>query len=332
MAARVPMQKTREKRTRAADALATARGIEGFAKAFARLKPEWVVVLGDRVEAFAAASAASIAGFGVCHIHGGDRAEGVADEAMRHAITKLAHLHCTASEESAERIIAMGERREAVHMTGSPGIDGLAKIKPMRDREARTLGDPVAVVLVHPSGLGEPYESLGGLNGVLLARVASKRLTGREDRLLILEPNHDPGREEIVKTYQLRDTKHLPRRAHLPREQFVALLKRLAGIPGGVLIGNSSAGLIEAAAIGMPVVNFPPRQSGRERDANVVDSRGMMCEGTKGIARPIEALSQAIALSGRLKPSKRFGDGRAGEKIAGLLARVQPNLRKQNAY
>lgn len=91
LAARVPMQHARGLRTRAADALATARGLEGFTRAFVTVRPDWVVVLGDRIEAFAAAAAASISGIGVCHIHGGDRAEGIADEAMRHAITKLAH-------------------------------------------------------------------------------------------------------------------------------------------------------------------------------------------------------------------------------------------------
>ena len=107
LAARVPMQSAsggpalRAGSSRLADALATARGIDGFARAYARLKPDWVVVLGDRIEAFAAASAASIAGIAVCHIHGGDRAEGIADEAMRHAITKLSHLHCAATKLSA---------------------------------------------------------------------------------------------------------------------------------------------------------------------------------------------------------------------------------------
>src|SRR5579862_2576012 len=97
-------------------------------------------------------SAASVGGFAVCHIHGGDRAEGIADEAMRHAITKLAHLHCASTKLSARRLIAMGERPEHVHITGSPAIDGLDRIKPMSDADARALGDPRVVMLLHPSG------------------------------------------------------------------------------------------------------------------------------------------------------------------------------------
>jgi UDP-N-acetylglucosamine 2-epimerase len=150
--------------------------------------------------------------------------------------------------------------------------------------------------------------------------------------VLLLEPNHDPGREWILATYLLSDTKGLPRRSHLPRERFVALLKRLARTPGGVLIGNSSAGLIEAAALGLPVVNFPPRQNGREREGNVVDAKGMMFGPGAPRSRPVKALDRAQALSGVLKPSKRFGDGRAGPRIAALLAKAPARIRKQNAY
>ncbi|MBC7773036.1 MAG: UDP-N-acetylglucosamine 2-epimerase, partial [Pyrinomonadaceae bacterium] len=141
--ASVPMQDADDARTgagggnggrgRAADALSLGRGVCGFAAAFDRLMPAWVVVLGDRIEAFAAASAAAIAGIRVAHIHGGDRAEGIADESMRHAITKLAHLHFTATAESALRVLRMGEPSETIHVVGSPAIDGIGDIAPMSD-------------------------------------------------------------------------------------------------------------------------------------------------------------------------------------------------------
>src|SRR5205814_7191599 len=107
---------------------ATGRGIAGFARVFEEIRPDWVVVLGDRIEAFAAASAASIGGWALAHIHGGDRAEGIADEAMRHAITKLAHLHLAATPQSGERIARMGERPAHVHVVGSPALDELGSI------------------------------------------------------------------------------------------------------------------------------------------------------------------------------------------------------------
>lgn len=381
IAARVPMQRP-ARSGRAADALATARGLEGFARAYAKLEPDWVVVLGDRIEAFAAASAASIAGIAVCHIHGGDRAEGLADEAVRHAITKLAHLHCAATTLSAERIIRMGEKPEHVHVTGSPAIDGLDKIKPMSDREAARLGDPRVVVLLHPSGplrsaeirvssrsLRTPPKRFGmpehgplhipsrmpWLNDersearfATLTRMAAACLPdepplgacrnlgltpcgGVGPRGLFLHPNHDPGREQILDTWR----KHARRSGwpilpHLPRTKFVALLKRMARQRRGFLLGNSSAGLIECAALGVPALNVGPRQAGRERGPNVVDADPL------DTVAVCDRIRKADRLAGRLRPSKLFGDGRAGPRIADLLADTDPHspalLRKHNTY
>ncbi len=352
VAARVPMQ-IPGKTGRAADALATARGVDGFARAYARLKPDWVVVLGDRIEAFAAAAAASIAGIAVCHIHGGDRAEGIADEAMRHAITKLSHLHCAATKLSAERIIKMGEKPEHVHVTGSPAIDGLRGIEPMSDREASTFGDPKAVMLLHPSGLASKDEAatvegvLGELSWCGLATT------------IVLAPNTDPGSEVIrraVADHQRqwsgraipaelslsgRPTPHFLYFNQLPRTQFISLLKRLAiprSVAGietrGVLVGNSSAGLIECAAIGLPVLNIGPRQSGRERADNVVDV-GFRRSNLWSVG-PLEGALLRARFRVRPSGNHPYGDGRAGPRIAALLARTDPHspgvLRKHNTY
>src|SRR5579862_4940815 len=95
-------------------------------------------------------SAASVGGFAVAHIHGGDRAEGIADEAMRHAITKLAHLHLPATEQSRDRVLRMGERPEHVMVMGSPAIDGLGEVPPLADGQFQELGSPSTVMLLHP--------------------------------------------------------------------------------------------------------------------------------------------------------------------------------------
>jgi UDP-hydrolysing UDP-N-acetyl-D-glucosamine 2-epimerase len=327
--ARVPMQRPSD-HTRADHAAACGRGMAGFAATYKRIKPDWIVVLGDRIEAFAAASAASIAGIAVCHIHGGDRAEGIADEAMRHAITKMAHLHCAATKKSAVRIVRMGERKERVFVTGSPAIDGLAKIRAMDDAEAHKLGDPRCVVLMHPSGLAQPMDSdLGGL-AVLAAWMMPpkepplgpiRNLGGA--RVMILEPNHDPGRDLLLKKMRKASAVSCrsPVVSHLSRPTFIALLKRLATKRRGVLIGNSSAGLIECAAIGLPVVNIGPRQNGRERAENIVNVRTL---------REMRALPRLVRKAGamhkQLRPSERFGDGLAGTRIAGLLARIDPRV------
>ncbi len=314
IAAEVAMQRPGEC-GRLADAVALGRGVTGLAEAVGNLKPDVVLVLGDRIEAFAAASAASVAGFLVAHVHGGDRAEGVADEAMRHAITKLAHIHFPATEQSAERIRRMGEREDSIHVVGSPAIDDLASFEPLTDDQLRKLGiDPArdfAVVLHHPTGLDDAVE-FETMSAILAATDAAF-----EGNILVGAPNHDPGRAAVLRAIGQR--RILP---HLPRQRFIGLLRRAR-----VLVGDSSAGLIEAAALGLPVVNIGPRQAGRERGDNAIDVPALSAN----------AVGQAIEEARRLKPgtSHPYGHGRAGQRIAAVLVRLQespPSIRKCNAY
>lgn len=317
----VPMQ-IAGKTGRAADVQALGGGIARFGRAFERLKPDWVVVLGDRIEAFAAASAASIGGLALAHIHGGDRAEGVADEAMRHAITKLAHLHCAATQESAERIIKMGERPQHVHITGSPAIDGLSEVQALDDAGFIECGSPEAVILMHPVGRTDEQEE-AVMSGIIAATLASFR-----GRILILHPNFDPGRDGTLRAITTVSEPRITARSHLPRPTFLALLKRLAA-SGGALVGNSSAALIEAAALRLPAVDIGPRQSGRQRASNVITAGG----------EHADQVSRAIAAAQRLEPSgftHPYGDGHSGPRIAALLAATNPNdpklLRKHCTY
>ncbi len=310
----VPMQ-VAGRTGRAEDADAVGRGISRFVRAFSALKPDWVVVLGDRVEAFAAAAAASIGGWALAHLHGGDRAEGIADEAMRHAITKLAHLHLPASPQSAERLVRMGERPEFVRMIGSPAIDDLAGIPRMTDEAAAEFGDPDTLVLLHPVGRSDEMEEAA--MGELLAGLAGRRV-------LALHPNHDPGRAGVLRAIQGSAVRTYE---HLPRPRFVGMLKRLAG--GGVLAGNSSSGLIEAAALGVRVVDVGPRQNGRERPANVVHAA----------SESADAVRAAVARALELSPDPAahpYGDGRAGLRAAAALREADPRdprlLRKRCTY
>lgn len=289
------------------DVESTGKGISRFARSFERLRPDVVVVLGDRIEAFAAAAAASIGGLPVAHLHGGDLAEGVADEAMRHAITKLAHIHFPATETSAARILRMGEPRGRVHVVGSPAIDGLAGIPAMDDQGARELGDPQAVLLLHP--IGRPDEQEEAVASAALEAIGQRRT-------LCLMPNLDPGRAGIVRAIEAASAHaHVRAVEHLKREAFVGLLRRQARSGVGVLVGNSSAGLIEAGAIGVPAVNIGARQAGRERGTNVVDAAG---ESAGAIA---DAIGRALELD-RASITHPFGDGLTGPRVAEKLAGV----------
>lgn len=330
VAARVPMQRDPD-RPRADDALAVGRGVTGFARCFARLGPDVVLVLGDRVEAFAAAAAASVAGIAVAHAHGGDRAEGIADEAMRHAITKLAHLHLPASKRSARRIVRMGEPHDRVILVGSPAVDGLAGLPPLPDALAATLGDPAAVLLMHPAGLPPAAEAAWADAAIALA------LRVTTGAVLALDPNHDPGRSHVLSRLDAAAASNprLRRCHHLPRDRFVALLKRLAlASPRGCIVGNSSAALIESAAIGLPALNLGPRQAGREHGPNVAHAPDLPTSPRRlaELARQFAALLK----SPRARASSRFGDGNAAARIAEALARLDTAdptlLRKRNSY
>jgi UDP-hydrolysing UDP-N-acetyl-D-glucosamine 2-epimerase len=289
---------------RLADAAALGRGISGFADYFAKAAspPEVVLVLGDRIEAFAAAAAASVAGIRVAHMHGGDRASGLADEALRHAITKLAHIHLPATAHSAERIICMGEIPLSVHLVGSPAIDGLGDIAPLDDAAYAALGRPQIVFVFHPAGHA-PEEEWANTERLL-------RLCKRYGSVLALHPNFDAGREAILEAIE---TAGCPARPHLPRAQFIGLLRRAR-----VLVGNSSAGLIECAAIGTPSINVGPRQAGREAPDGVVS----VPDGDFGAVD----LALEEFFGGRPGPTSHpFGNGHAGEKTAEVLATFKPD-------
>jgi UDP-hydrolysing UDP-N-acetyl-D-glucosamine 2-epimerase len=315
----VPMQ-IAGRTGRVEDAEALARGVGRFTRAFDRLRPDWILVLGDRIEAFAAACAASVGGWALAHIHGGDRAEGVADEAMRHAISKLAHVHFPATAQSADRLIRMGERPDRVFTVGSPAIDELAAIPPMEKSRFAELGSPTAVFLFHP--IGRPNESEEAAAAAILEGL-------RHERVLALHPNHDPGRDGILHALAATNITAL---SHLPRDQFVGLLKRLTVTqPRGVLVGNSSAALIEAAALGVPAVDIGQRQAGRERCTNVIHLESERPE----LLGPAIAAARDVFQTAQILPHP-YGDGHAGTRIAAHLAAINPHepglLRKHCAY
>ncbi len=313
----VPMQ-TAGRVGRWADVESLSKGVARFGRSFEGHKPDWVVVLGDRIEALAAATAASVGGVALAHIHGGDRAEGVADEAMRHAITKLAHLHLPATETSAERIIRMGERPEDVRVVGSPAIDGLTGVEPIGDDRWRELGEPEVVVLFHP--VGRPDEAEEHAASLVLDALG-------DARVLALHPNLDPGRGGIMRAL-LAAGPAVSLVEHMPRDQFVGLLKRL-GRSGGAMVGNSSAGLIEAAALGCPSVDVGQRQAGRER------ADGATWWAGEDAAAVREALAHARAAAPFEGPHP-FGLGDAGPRVAEALATQDPHderrLRKRCVF
>ncbi len=302
IAAKVRMQ-VKGRSGRSADTEAFGRGVMGFGTAYTKLRPDFVVVLGDRIEVLAAACATTAGGYRLAHIHGGDRAEGVADEAMRHAVSKLAHLHFPATALSEKRLIRMGEAPAMIYKVGSPAVDGLSGVQPAGDA-------PDVIVLQHPIGDSATTEA---------SRMRATLSATRGFSRVVMMPNLDAGGEGIRRA--IRDAKTKPIE-HLPRERFLSLLKGTKAI-----VGNSSAGLIEAAAMRVPCVNIGPRQAGREKPGNVIDCG-------YGKAPLTRAIRQALNLDLR-RMRHPYGKGQTGQQIADMLARIDPQavpLRKHNTY
>lgn len=288
---------------RVADAEALGRGVQGFARHIESVKPDIVLVLGDRIEAFAAAAASAVAGVRLAHVHGGDRAEGVADESMRHAISKLSHIHLAATEESRQRLIKMGEPDDLVFNIGSPAVDGLHDIQPASDA-------PELILLLHPTG---------DEDGVEQQRMKMLLDATADLSRLILEPNHDPGRQGIMHAMHEAGIEAI---GHLPRACFLSRLKGARAI-----VGNSSAGLIEAAVLGTPCVNLGSRQAGREKPGNVIDADFNRRSIRAAIKKALKMSRHAI--------NHPYGPGGTGKAIIELLANLELSevpIHKRNAY
>jgi UDP-N-acetylglucosamine 2-epimerase (non-hydrolysing) len=281
--------------------------------ALARQRPEALLLAGDRFETAAAALAATVARVPIVHLHGGETTSGAFDDALRHAITKLAHLHLVSRPEHGERVVAMGEDPAAVHVVGAPGLDNLHRADLAgRDELEAFLGirlvPPVVVVTLHPA-------TYGGDPRAEAAAVAAA-MEAVEATYVVTLPNADPGGQEIRAV--LEEAARPPRgavAAALGERRYWGLMRQAAA-----LLGNSSSALIEAPAVGLPAVNVGARQDGRVRGANVVDT-------------PADAPAIAAALGRALAPGFRaslaglpspYGDGRSAERIVALLAAWTP--------
>lgn len=292
----------------------------GFVDALREIRPDVVLLLGDRGEMLAGAVAAIHLNIPVAHIHGGERS-GTVDEPVRHAISRLSHLHFVATPQARDRLVRMGEREDCIWVCGAPGIDGLSELANL-DRAQLCEGvgfdphKPVALLLYHP--VLQASSSGAGETRLILDALLSCRF-----QILALTPNSDAGSDRIravLSDYAGHDDVHVV--SHLPRREFVSWM---AGCD--LMIGNSSSGIIEAATFGTPVINIGHRQNLRERNANVID---VMPE-PESLARGLQ-----LALETRRSAAVNiYGDGQASRRIVDVLGEHDlPHslLLKVNAY
>lgn len=320
--ARVPTDV--EGRTPLSMARNVGQAMIGLAEAIDAARPDLVLVIGDRGEMLAGALAALHLGIPTVHLHGGERS-GTIDEPVRHAITKISHWHFVATEESRQRIVRMGEREERVWVTGAPSLDGLDALAAMpREDVLKQIGLPAGaqyvLVLFHPV-----VQEIAQMRAQTrqLTQALGDVLAGQDTHVVWLAPNADAGSAEILGALQDGESAvPLTRVTHMARPLFIAAVKQARA-----LVGNSSAGIIETASLGTPVVNIGTRQRDRERNLNTLDC------GT-GREEITAALRQVLA-HGPYPCANRYGDGHAGERIVELLATlpITPDLLdKVNTY
>lgn len=293
-------------------------GVLGFARAYERMRPDVLLLIGDRFEMLAAAVASLPFTIPIAHIHGGELSTGAIDDQIRHAITKMSHLHFVATPACAARVTQMGEEPWRVTVSGAPAIDDLAAMPriPVADLEAQlgvAFDPPPLVVTYHPATLA--YEQTAHDVAELV-----EALRPVDRSLIITHPNADTLNGLVLAAWRrLADGK-----------PGVALVENLGSrtywsvlAAAGAMVGNSSSGLIEAPSFQLPVVNIGNRQAGRDRAANVIDTGPSSGEIAAALER---ALSPAFrqSLAGLVNP---FGDGLAAGRIAGVLETIPLDAR-----
>jgi UDP-hydrolysing UDP-N-acetyl-D-glucosamine 2-epimerase len=312
-------------------AKSTGLGLLELASVFDQLRPDVVVTVADRFETMATAVAASYMNIPLAHVQGGE-ITGSIDEKVRHAVTKLADLHLVSTEQAGEHVVRMGELADAVHVTGCPSIDLAAEVVLQAERTPGLPFDPMA----RYGGVGPALDLSGEFLVVLQHPVTTEHELARAHVLETLHavheldvptlwfwPNPDAGTDGTSNGIRSFREREQPARLHFFKNMaptdFLHLLLASRG-----LVGNSSVGIRECSYLGVPTVNIGTRQDGRERGANVIDV---------GYERAAIAAATATQIGiGRTPTDALYGDGKAGERIADVLAGAELRTTKKLAY
>ena len=294
----------------AAITAAMGKGIIGFASEFEDNRPDLLLILGDRYEILGAVSAALIAKIPVAHLCGGDVTEGAMDDAIRHAMTKMSHLHFVTNEDAKLRVIQMGENPEHVHCVGNPGLDHIHDMEKMSKEEFfASIGfeahEKNIMVTFHPVTLEEnSLEQCGAMLRVL------DLLDGVG--IIITGSNADPEGQKItdmVKGYA-ENTSDACFHESLGSARYLNALRHVDAV-----VGNSSSGLYEAPSFGVPAVNIGSRQQGRLKAPSVIDCGA-------GEDEIFAAVQKAMTMP-RGTGENPYGDGHAVEKIIDILKNTE---------
>ena len=311
IAAKVPMHK--EGDDNLSMALSVADGVKGISAVFTDLKPDVLVLLGDRTEVLAGAVAALYLNIPIAHIHGGDVTRGGTDESVRHAVTKMANIHFPATAKSADRIRKMGEDDWRIFNTGAPCLDTILSFDPLSREElseqCKIPADQDFLLLVQHAVSTESELAVEQFRETL------KAVEGIEMAKAIIYPNSDAGGLAIIEEIKkLKGKDNFYIFKSLPHQVYLSLMKHCR-----ILVGNSSSGIIESSSFKIPVVNIGIRQEGRERAGNVLDvdhyAEEISSAIEKGLSEDFRWTLEEV--------ENPYGNGGTGKKIAGILAEVE---------
>jgi UDP-hydrolysing UDP-N-acetyl-D-glucosamine 2-epimerase len=292
-------------------------GIISLAQNFSRTKPDLLFLLGDRYEMLSGACAALGFNIPIVHLHGGNLTEGAIDDSIRHALTKLSHIHLTSCTEHSRRIMQMGEEDWRVITVGAPILDGIHELASVTENALSKIfsldfSKDTLLFTFHPTTL-----DAGGLAwqvDELLAAIADIEI-----QVVMTYPNADPGHQVIIDkltTFSKLHPKRVRLQPNLGTQTFLSLMRHCRAI-----IGNSSAGIVESASFKLPSVNIGLRQNGKLRAKNVIDV-GNSCKEIKGGLNTAISKSFRDSLSDLTNP---YGDGKSGPRIAKILAEIELN-------
>jgi len=299
-------------------------GIENFTEYLSEKKPDIIIVLGDRSESLAAALTAMYLNIPIAHINGGDVSGGTIDESIRHAITKIAHIHLAHTKENALRIEKMGEDKKRIFITGALTLDVILN-KKMQTKEIifekYNLNPNKVTFLV----VQHPITTLKD-KGYSQMRELFLALDELQKQTIILYPNCDAGCKQFIKIIE-KKSRYIHKFKNLPHEDYLSLMKSV-----DLMIGNSSSGIIESPSFKLPVINIGKRQQGRERSENIIDVEPKKNE----ILKTIDFALNDKDFRNKVKNCvNKFGDGKASQKIVNILKKIKLDenlIQKQITY
>lgn len=285
-----------------------AIAIDGFATAFATLKPDIVVVLGDRFEILGATTTALISNIPIAHLHGGELTMGAIDDSIRHSITKMSALHFAAADEYKKRIIQLGENPQRVFNVGAMGMDNFKKIKLLSKKELEAnlnfkFKKKNYLITFHPETL-EPEDSVEHFNQLLSV------LDSEKDSMSIFTfPNADTGNHALIVKLEEYIGKHQDNSTlfkSLGQLRYLSLMKQVDAI-----VGNSSSGIIEAPSLRVPTINIGKRQDGRIRAESVIDTKPTQ----EAIKKAFNKIRSDDFIESVKQVKSPFGNGGAATKV-----------------